>query len=227
MLTHPSSQMAEAYRSLRTSMLFSNVGLPPKVIVITSPLPQEGKTITSLNLAIALAQQGLKVLLIDADLRRPALHHQLKIGPTPGLAEFLAAGNGAKPEFVQYPQVPNLLVLPAGAKPDCPAELLGSKRMGEFLESLREQFEFILIDSPPVLAVTDAVVMSIHADAVLLVVRSSQTTKQALLRGSDALARANASIMVLVNGVDTRSLDYYRYYGHRGSKWEQRYLTHE
>jgi succinoglycan biosynthesis transport protein ExoP len=227
MLTHPSSQMAEAYRSLRTSMLLSNVGPPPKVIVITSPLPQEGKTITSLNLAIALAQQELKVLLIDADLRRPALHHRLKMSSAPGLAEFLAARNGAKPELIQYPQVPNLLVLHAGDRPDTPAELLGSKRMGEFLESLREQFDFILIDTPPVLAVTDAVVLSIYADAVVLVVRSNRTTKQALLRASDALVRANANIMVLVNGVNTKSLDYYQYYGHRGSKWARRYLTHE
>lgn len=218
MLAHPWSQLAEAFRSLRTSMLFSNVGLPPKVIVITSPLPLEGKTMTSLNLAITLAQQGLEVLLIDADLRRPALHDWLKMDLTPGLTEFLAAENDAKPEFRRYAEVPNLSVLPAGARPDYPAELLGSKRMGEVLESLRGQFDFILIDTPPVLAVTDAALMSSYGDAVLLVVRSNKTTKQALLRATDTLVRVNANIMVLVNGVDTKSLDYYQYYGHRGSK---------
>lgn len=227
MLTHPASQMAEAYRGLRTSLLFSSVGLPPQVIVITSPLPLEGKTMTSLNMAIALAQQEHKVLLIDADLRRPALHHRMKIDLAPGLTEFLTAENGAKSEFVQYPHVPNLLLLPAGAGPAYPAELLGSKRVGELIDSLRGQFDFILIDTPPVLAVTDAVVMSIHADAVLLVVRSNRTTKQALLRGVEALMRANANIMVLVNGVDTKSLDYYQYYGHRGPELAQRYLVHE
>jgi capsular exopolysaccharide synthesis family protein len=225
MLTHPSSQMAEAYRGLRTAMLFSNVGRPPQVIVITSPLPLEGKTMTSLNTAIALARQGHKVLLIDADLRRPALHHRLRIGFTPGLTEFLAAENAAKPEFIQHPQVPNLFVLPAGTAPASPAETLADKRLGEFLKRLRKQFDFILIDTPPVLAVTDAVVMSSYADAVLLVVRSNRTTKQALMCGCDALVRANANIMVLVNGVDTKSLDYYQYYGHRGSKWARRYLT--
>src|ERR1039458_6709820 len=225
MLTHPSSQMAEVYRGLRTAMLFSNVGRPPQVIVITSPLPLEGKTMTSLNTAIALARQGHKVLLIDADLRRPALHHRLRIGFTPGLTEFLAAENAAKPEFIQHPQVPNLFVLPAGTAPASPAETLADKRLGEFLKRLRKQFDFILIDTPPVLAVTDAVVMSSYADAVLLVVRSNRTTKQALMCGCDALVRANANIMVLVNGVDTKSLDYYQYYGHRGSKWARRYLT--
>src|SRR6185437_7063971 len=223
MLAQPSSQLAEAYRALRTSLLLSNIDAPPKVLLVTSALPQEGKSTTSLNMAIALAQQEARVLLIDADLRRPTLHTRLKVNSA-GLSGALGSRNGYKPETVVVPGVPNLYVLPAGVKPPFPAEALASQRMEHFLNGWREQFDFVVIDSPPVLAVTDAVMLSKSADAVLLVVRSEQTTKQSLLRARDVLRKAQAQIVgVLVNGVNTDSPDHYQYYGYYGSKYGEGY----
>ena len=142
MLDEPMSQLAESYRALRTSLLLSNVDAPPKVLLVTSALPQEGKSTTSLNIAIALAQHEAKVLLIDADLRRPTLHTRLKLNSA-GLSGALGSRNGYKPETVEVAGVPNLHVLPAGVKPPFPAEILGSQRMDHFLQGWREQFDFV------------------------------------------------------------------------------------
>jgi len=225
---NPSSQMAEAFRALRTSILLSNVDAPPKVIMVTSCLPQEGKTTTSLNVAISLAQQGAKVLLIDGDLRRPSVHSRLKLASSKGLSGTLASTNGYKPELVSVSDTPNLFVLPAGARPPYPAELLGSKRMKEFLDVWRRDFDFVVVDTPPVLSVTDPVVMSRNVDAVLLVVRSEHTTKQSLLRTRDILLRANALIAgVLVNRVNLNSTDHYYYYGYYASKYGEGYYHND
>lgn len=222
-LENPSSQLAEAFRALRTSLLLSNVDSPPKTILVTSALPQEGKSTTSMNLAIALVQQGARVLLIEGDLRRPTLHSRLNIG-TPSLSGALASRNGDRPTITEHPNVPGLFFLPAGPKPPFPAEALASERMKELLNTWREEFDFVVIDSPPLLSVTDAVMLSRSADAVLLVVRSEQTTRQSLLRARDLLRRAQASLVgVLVNDVDVNSPDYYQNYGYYGSKYGKEY----
>jgi exopolysaccharide transport family protein len=209
----PQSQMAESYRALRTSLLLSNLGAPPKVIMITSALPQEGKTTTSINCAVVLAQKGIRVLLIDADLRRPSIHKTLGMGPRSGLSNVLTGSATLQQTITRSTILPNLSILPAGTPPPNPAELLASTNMRDVLEELRGQYDHIVVDTPPSLSVTDAVVLSPRADAIVLVIRSGQTTKQALRRARDVLAQVNAKVSgVLLNAVDLSSPDYYYYY---------------
>jgi capsular exopolysaccharide synthesis family protein len=213
----PQSQMAESYRALRTSLLLSNSGAPPKVIAVTSALPQEGKTTTSINTAVVLAQKDVRVLLIDADLRRPSIHKTLGMGPHSGLSNVLTGSTTLEQAISNTSILPNLFVLPAGTPPPNPAELLASVNMRDVLNQLREQFDHIVIDTPPSLSVTDAVVLSPRADAVVLVIRSGKTTKQALRRARDILMQVNARVIgVLLNAVDLSSPDYYYYYEYRG-----------
>ncbi len=224
----PQSQMAESYRALRTSLLLSTSGAPPKVILITSALPQEGKTTTSLNTAIVLAQKGSRVLLIDADLRRPSVHKALKLGPRTGLSNVLTGSAQLHQATVRSTLVPTLFVLPAGTPPPNPAELLASSNMRDILNELREQYDHIVIDTPPALSVTDAVILSTSADSVVLVIRSGQTTRQALRRARDLLVRVNARIAgVLLNAADLKSADYYYYYEYRGKYGDRYYKADE
>ncbi|MFZ0761987.1 MAG: polysaccharide biosynthesis tyrosine autokinase [Candidatus Sulfotelmatobacter sp.] len=223
----PQSQMAESYRALRTSLLLSNLGAPPKVIMITSALPQEGKTTTSINCAVVLAQKGIRVLLIDADLRRPSIHKTLGMGPRSGLSNVLTGSATLQQAITRSPVLPNLSVLPAGTPPPNPAELLASANMRDILEELRGQYDHIVIDTPPTLSVTDAVVLSPRADSIVLVIRSGQTTKQALRRSRDILMQVNAKVSgVLLNAVDLSSPDYYYYYEYQG-KYSRYYRDDE
>ncbi len=213
----PQSQMAESYRALRTSLLLSNLGAPPKVIMITSARPQEGKTTTSINTAIVLAQKGVRVLLIDADLRRPSIHKTLGMGPRSGLSNVLTGSATVQQTITTSPILPNLFIMPAGTPPPNPAELLASSNMRDLILELREQYDHIVIDTPPTLSVTDAVVLSPRADATILVIRSGHTTKQALRRSRDILMQVNAHVAgVLLNAVDLTSPDYYYYYEYQG-----------
>jgi succinoglycan biosynthesis transport protein ExoP len=213
----PQSQMAESYRALRTSLLLSNLGAPPKVVMVTSARPQEGKTTTSINTAIVLAQKGVRVLLVDADLRRPSVHKTLGMGPRSGLSNVLTGTATLQQTVTTSPVLPNLFILPAGSPPPNPAELLASSHMRDLLVELREQYDHIVIDTPPTLSVTDAVVLSPRADATILVIRSGQTTKQALRRSRDILMQVNAHVAgVLLNAVDLTSPDYYYYYEYQG-----------
>ena len=213
----PQSQMAESYRALRTSLLLSNLGAPPKIIMVTSALPQEGKTTTSLNTAGVLVQKGVRVLLVDADLRRPSVHKTLGIGPRSGLSNVLTGSATLKQAITRSPVLPSLHVLPAGTPPPNPAELLASSNMKDVLAELCKEYDHIVIDTPPTLSVTDAVVLSPRADAVVLVIRSGQTTKQSLRRARDLLMRVNAKVSgVLLNAVDLRSPDYYYYHEYQG-----------
>ncbi len=170
--SRPQSQMAESYRALRTSLLLSNLGSPPKVIMVTSALPQEGKSTTSINTAVVLAQKGVRVLLIDADLRRPSIHKTLGMGPHSGLSNVLTGSTTVERAISRTAVLPNLFVLAAGTPPPNPAELLASSNMKDLLVQLREQYDHIVIDTPPSLSpVTDAVVLSLsRADAVVLVI---------------------------------------------------------
>jgi len=213
----PQSQMAESYRALRTSLLLSNLGAPPKVIMVTSARPQEGKTTTSINTAIVLAQKGVRVLLIDADLRRPSIHKTLGMGPRSGLSNVLTGSATLQQTIVTSPVLQNLFILPAGTAPPNPAELLASSNMKDLVAELRGQYDHIVVDTPPTLSVTDAVVLSSRADATILVIRSGQTTKQALRRSRDILMQVNAHVAgVLLNAVDLTSPDYYYYYEYQG-----------
>jgi succinoglycan biosynthesis transport protein ExoP len=216
-LVRPQSQMAESYRALRTSLLLSNLGAPPKVIMVTSALPQEGKTTTSMNCAVVLAQKDVRVLLIDADLRRPSIHKNLGMSPDLGLSNVLTGTTTLDEAIKTTAILPNLDVLVAGTPPPNPAELLASENMRDMLATLRQKYHHIIIDTPPSLSVTDSVVLSPSADAVMLVIRAEQTTKQALRRSRDLLMSVNAKVVgVLLNAVDLSSPDYYYYYEYQG-----------
>ncbi len=225
--SRPRSQMAESYRALRTSLLLTFAGGPPKVILITSALPEEGKTTTSINSAIVLAQKGTRVLLIDADLRRPSIHKALGMAPKFGLSNVLTGSSTLQDAIVPSTVLPDLFILPAGTPPPNPAELLASNNMKAVLDQLRKQYDHIVIDTPPTLSVTDAVVMSTSADAVVLVIRSGHTTKPALRHARDILLQVNARVCgVLVNAVDLSSPEYYYRYEYQG-KYGHRYYQED
>jgi exopolysaccharide transport family protein len=229
LVTHarPQSQMAESYRALRTSLLLSNLGTPPKVVMVTSARPQEGKTTTSINTAVVLAQKGVRVLLIDADLRRPSIHKTLGLGPRTGLSNVLTGSTALEAAILRSAVLSNLFILPAGTPPPNPAELLASANMRDLLLDLRDKYDHIVIDTPPTLSVTDAVVLSPRVDAIVLVIRSGQTTKQALRRSRDILMQVNARVTgVLLNAVDLTSPDYYYYYEYQG-KYHDSYYTED
>ncbi len=222
-LSRPASEITESYRALRTSILLSQLGAPPKVILVTSALPQEGKTTTCINAAVVLAQQGRRVLLVDADLRRSSIHAALGIRLGAGLTDLLTGAETAHPLIIPAPHLPNLLVLPAGRTPPHPAELLGSPLMKELIQQWRAQFDHIILDTPPALSVTDAVLLSVLVDSVVLVVRSGRTTKAALRRARELLNQVNARTMgVVINAVNLNSPDYRDlYYG--GARYNKYY----
>jgi succinoglycan biosynthesis transport protein ExoP len=211
----PRSEAAEAYRALRTSILLSSFGAPPKVILVTSALPQEGKTTISANSALVLAQRGSRVLLLDADLRRPGIDKLFGIKARGGLSTLISGVEKFEGVVVQSAEVPNLWILPAGPIPPQPAELLGSSVMKDYVIRWRSEFDHIIIDTPPCLSVTDAVVLSPEADRVILVARAGKTSKLALRRACDLLLRVNARVMgIVLNAIDVRSgHGYYYTYG--------------
>ena len=212
---HPKSQIAEAYRALRTSILLSRTGQSTKVLMVTSALPQEGKTTTSVNLAIVLAQRDARVLLIEGDMRRAGISQVFDFESDTGLSTVLGGNTVAEVAIRSVPGVPNLSVLPAGPVPLNPSEMLASPRMRDLLASLSSEFDYVIIDTPPVLSVTDAVLLSKLADSTLLVIRAGMTSKAALRRAYDVLAQVDAHIMgVILNAADFTEPDRY-YYGTR------------
>jgi capsular exopolysaccharide synthesis family protein len=211
----PKSQIAEAYRALRTSILLSRAGQSAKVLMVTSALPQEGKTTTSVNLAIVLAQREARVLLIEGDMRRAGVSQIFDFDSDIGLSTVLGGNTAVEAAIRSVPGVPNLSVLPAGPVPANPSEMLASARMKDLLASLDPQFDYIIIDTPPALSVTDAVLLSKLADSTLLVIRAGVTSKAALRRVYDVLAQVDAHIMgVILNAADLHEPDAY-YYGSR------------
>jgi len=215
--TRPKSEIAEAYRALRTSILLSKTGRSAKVLMVTSALPQEGKTTTCVNLAIVLAQQGARVLLIEADMRRAGISKILHLKSDIGLSTILGQNTVPDPEEAIHPvaDVPNLRVLPAGPVVLHPSEMLASPRMRDLIQSLEPEFDHIIIDTPPVLSVTDAALLSALADSTLLVIRAGMTSRAALRRAHDVLAHVDARIMgVILNAADFTEPDLY-YYGSR------------
>jgi capsular exopolysaccharide synthesis family protein len=211
---HPLSVITDAYRSVRTALLFSQPEKPPQVILLTSPAPGEGKTVTTLNLAIALAQDGRNVLVIDGDLRRGTCHARLGITNHRGLSNVLA-GNLTLEEVLHPTSISGLSLLSRGICPPNPTDLLGSQKMREVLTELRRSFDFILVDSPPAIAVSDAAVLSVISDGVLLVFHGQKTTRAAARQAMDRLDAVRAPFLgVVLNGVnlDNPEYAYYRYY---------------
>jgi len=214
----PKSQMSEAFRALRTALLLSQADHPPQVILVTSALPREGKTTSAANLAVTLAQLGDRTLLIDADLRKPGVGRLLNLGSAKyaGLSSYLAGVSSLDLVTIQHPAIPNLSAIPTGPLPPNPADLLSSHNMTDAIAELRTKFKFIVIDSPPIMAATDAVILSVKTDGVLLVVRSGETPKEAFTRTRDLLLSVKCRLLgVVLNAVDSSAPDYYysyRYY---------------
>jgi polysaccharide biosynthesis transport protein len=216
----PKSEAAEAYRALRTSILLSSFGAPPKVILVTSAMPQEGKTTISANSALVLAQRGSRVLLVDADLRRPGIEKLFGLRPHGGLSTLISGSDKVEDVVLPFSEVPNLWILPAGPIPPQPAELLGSSVMKEHIAHWRNEFDHVIIDTPPCLSVTDAVLLSPEADRVILVARAGRTTKPALRRACDLLLQVNARVMgIVLNAFNIHSAHGYYYYGGRYSNY--------
>ena len=213
----PKSQMSEAFRALRTSILLSQADHPPQVILVTSALPREGKTTAAANLAVTLAQLGDRTVLVDADLRKPGIGRLLNLGSGKyaGLSSYLAGVSGLDLVTVPHPAIPNLAAIPTGPLPPNPADLLSSHKLADAIAELRTKFKFIVIDSPPIMAATDAVILSVQADGVLLVVRSGETPKEAFTRTRDLLNSVKCRILgVVLNAVDSSAPHYYYSYGY-------------
>jgi polysaccharide biosynthesis transport protein len=214
----PKSQMSEAFRALRTALLLSQPDHPPQVILVTSALPREGKTTAAANLAVTLAQLGDKTVLVDADLRKPGVSRLLNLGTGKyaGLSSYLAGVSTLDLVTVPHPAIPNLAAIPTGPLPPNPADLLSSHKLADAIAELRTKYKFIVIDSPPIMAATDAVILSVQADGVLLVVRSGETPKEAFTRTRDLLTSVKSRLLgVVLNAVDASAPDYYysyRYY---------------
>jgi capsular exopolysaccharide synthesis family protein len=216
----PRSTIAESYKSLRTSVMFTAVEHKRKTLVLTSSGPKEGKTTTAVNLAIVMAQTGEKVLLLDADLRKPRVGKVFDIHEKEGLTEVLA-GDRTVDEVLHKTDIKNLSAIVCGAIPPNPSELLGSHKMSELLEKLEKKFDRIIIDTAPVLAVTDAVVLSNKVDGTMVVIKAGETNRNAVLKTKEILKSVQASrlIGVVLNMVDTAKTGshyYYNYYGKYG-----------
>lgn len=207
----PKSIDAEAYRSLRSNIEYSSFDNEYRVIVVTSSVPGEGKSTTSGNLAIALAQSGNSVLLVDCDMRKPSIHKKFKISNAAGTAELLLRKKLFEEVANKYNE--NLTIITAGKIPPNPSEMLASRAMTAFIEEMKKEFKYIILDTPPLQAVTDAQVLSTKADGVLLVVRAGSTKREMVLNSVDLIKKVQGKVIgTVLNGVENKKNNYY-YYG--------------
>lgn len=211
MVSDVRSPIAESYRHLRTSLLLSSAGTPPKTILVTSSQPSEGKTTTAINTAFMLAQTGAQVLIIDCDLRRPRLHSHFRLPNARGLTNCLSGESEAIDSLIQtYEKQPNLKLLTSGPIPPNPAELLGSDEMRRLLTTLSEKFTHIIVDSPPAISFTDASILSTFVDGVILVVHGGRSSRAVVRRAKQQLLDVGAHIFgIVLNNVKMESHDYY------------------
>lgn len=191
------SPISEQYRTLRTNIQYSSVDKELKSIIITSPNPGEGKSTTIANLAIVFAQQGKKVLLVDADLRKPTIHYTFNINNTKGLTNLLMK-KASLGDVIQQTPVLNLFLLPSGTIPPYPAELLQSEMMSQLMDRLKASFDLILFDTPPILAVADAQILANKCDGSILVVKSGSTEKEGAVRSKDILMSSRSKLLGVV-----------------------------
>ncbi len=209
----PSSLMAEAYRSIRTSLLLSSPDRPPRTVLITSALPSEGKTVTAVNAAISLTQLGARVVLVDADMRKPRIHSAFALKDVAGLSSVLA-GTAPLKDAIQECAIPNLFVLPCGPIPPNPGELIASTRFRQFLQLLPQYFDYVILDSPPVSNVSDARTLASLCDATILVIKGFSTPRHQALNATQHLREAHGRISgAVLNDLDVRAVGtYYSYY---------------
>lgn len=210
-LADPRSPVAEAYRSLRTNLEFSSLDEPLRTMVVTSPTPEAGKSTTLANLAVTMAQAGKQVILVDCDLRRPSLHDIFGVSNTSGLTSVIL-DDTTSTQPLRETGVAGLRLLTSGPLPPNPAELLGSRRMADLIQVLRDQADMVLFDAPPVIAVTDAAILASQVDGVLLVLHAGVTRREHAQRARAALDKVNARLVgTVLNNVklDTSLYGYY------------------
>ena len=221
LIDDPKSVVAEAYRVLRTNLQFSAVDKPLKKVLVTSSVPQEGKSMVIANLAISIASTGKKTLLVDADLRRPKQHKNFLLENHIGLSNLLAE-NLPLDKVLHTTKVDTLHVITSGPVPPNPAEMLGSDRMYKFIEEVSSIYDTILFDTPPVNSVADASILSPRMDGVILVVEAGSTEREAAIIAKQQLDKVNARILgVVLNKVHQKSGSYYYYYYYYGEDNEK------
>lgn len=210
----PKSIAAESYRTLRTNIQYSSFDKEYRAIVVTSSDPGEGKSTTSGNLALCLAQGDKKVILVDCDLRKPSIHKKFKISNIVGLSDVIIGKESLENAVHRYNN--NMTVLTSGKIPPNPSEMLSSKAMSKLIEHLKEEYDYVILDTPPVQAVTDSQILSTKVDGTILVVRADKTKKEAVQNAIGLLKKVNANIIgTVLNGVDTSRNKYYYYYGEK------------
>lgn len=208
----PKSIPAESYRALRTNIQYSSIDKKIKRILVTSSEPGEGKSTTTGNLALTFSQDEKRVLLVDCDLRKPSIHKKFRISNNVGLSDVIL--DNSKLEKAIIKRNDYLDILPAGKVPPNPSELLGSKALENLLDELGKKYDVIILDTPPVHAVTDAQILSTKVDGVILVVRAERTKKESVLSAKAALDKVNANILgTVLNGGESSKGKYYYYYG--------------
>jgi protein-tyrosine kinase len=215
LITHysPRAAISEQYRTIRTNIQFSSVDESIRTILVTSSGPEEGKSTTVANLAVVFAQQGKKVLLIDADLRKPTVHYTFQLDNTTGLTNVLTKQTQLEKAAVTT-LVDNLSVLSSGPIPPNPAELLGSKAMEDMLVTALEQYDIVIFDTPPVLAVTDAQILANRCDGTILVVGSGKTQIEPAVKSKELLLSSKGKLLgVVLNRKNAKDSQYYYYYG--------------
>lgn len=210
----PRSPISESYRTLRTNIQFSSFDEKIRTIVVTSSGPGEGKSTTSSNLAVVLAESGKKTILIDCDQRKPKLHKVFALSNKYGLSNLLVEEVNFN-DVINHTSIENLDVLTSGTRPPNPSELLSSAKMSQFIKNLKNEYEYIILDTPPVIMVTDAQILSQHSDGCLLVVSSGEADRDAAQRAKELLTKVNAKILgVVLNKIDVTGKGYYGYYYH-------------
>lgn len=212
-ISEPTAVVSEQYRTIRSNIQFASVDKELKTLVITSSGPGEGKSTTSANLAVTFARSGKKVLLVDADLRKPTVALTFKLANTNGLSTLLGDRDADLSSYVQESGMDNLCVLTSGPKPPNPSEVLDSNRMLEVIEEFKKQYDLIIFDMPPVATVTDAQILASKTDGTLLVVRERTTSKQSLAKAKDLLRIANANILGVIYNAAKNTEENYYYYG--------------